>query len=144
MCRFYAHRSQKCKKILTTWLNSDDFVSYTRKRCSMRVDEIDPRCQFHQCFTSSFYACRSLKRLKTWLSFFVHSGSAAKALMAKFSLSLNVFSHYLFFLTLKFSTWWPLTQWFQAQCFIDMYENYTVPELEPILGEDAHVSLNLI
>ena len=29
---------------------------------------------------------------------------------------------------------------FQAQCFIDMYENYTVPELIPILGEeDAHV-----
>ena len=29
----------------------------------------------------------------------------------------------------------------RAQCFIDMYENYTVPELIPILGDDAHVRL---
>ena len=30
----------------------------------------------------------------------------------------------------------------RAQCFIDMYDNYTVPELIPILGDDAHVSSN--
>ena len=30
----------------------------------------------------------------------------------------------------------------RAQCFIDMYDNYTVPELIPILGDDAHVRLN--
>jgi len=38
----------------------------------------ETRCQFHQRFTCSFYACRSQKRqmtLLTWLSFFAHSGS---------------------------------------------------------------------
>ncbi len=28
------------------------------------VDEIDTLCQFHQCFTSSFYVCRPQKRKK--------------------------------------------------------------------------------
>ena len=28
----------------------------------------------------------------------------------------------------------------EAQCFIDQYEGYNVPELEDMLGEDAHVS----
>jgi len=37
-------------------------------------------------------------------------------------------------------------KWFQgflerADCFIQQYTNYTVPELEDVLGEDAHVSL---
>jgi len=39
---------------------------------------LEIRCQFHQRFTCSFYACRSKKcqiTLLTWLSFFAHSGS---------------------------------------------------------------------
>ena len=27
----------------------------------------------------------------------------------------------------------------EAQCFIDQYDGYEVPELEDVLGEDAHV-----
>jgi len=43
-----------------------------------------------------------------------------------------------------------ITQWWttetidafvtQAQCYIDQYNNYTIPELEDALGEDAHVN----
>ena len=34
---------------------------------------------------------------------------------------------------------------FQTQCFIDMNENYNVPELIPILGEEvAHVSFRFV
>ena len=27
----------------------------------------------------------------------------------------------------------------EAQCYIDQYDAYVIPELEPILGSDAHV-----
>jgi len=65
---FYLCRSQKHKKILTTWLSSYALGSYGRKAARKYVDEIDTRAQFHQRSTYSFYARRSQKRKKTLMT----------------------------------------------------------------------------
>ncbi len=79
---FYVRRSQKCKKILTTWLTLTLLGTTSVKSARKYVGEIDPRSQFHQHFMSSFCMRRSQKRKKAQkLSiFFALLGSAcAKA-----------------------------------------------------------------
>jgi len=52
----------------------------------------ETRCQFHQRFTCSFYACRSQKRqmtLLTWLSFFAHSGSTCIKAVCRMLMKLS-------------------------------------------------------
>jgi len=64
-CSFYARRSQKCQMILLTWLS---FFAHSGSTCVRAVRrtlmKLSPKCQFHQCFSSSFYAHRSWKRKK--------------------------------------------------------------------------------
>jgi len=57
---------------------------------------VNLRCQFHQHFTCSFYACRSQKRqmtLLTWLSFFAHSGSTCIKAVRRTLMKLSAADH---------------------------------------------------
>jgi len=56
----------KGTKRLTTWLSFCAFRIWVCKSCSQNADEIDPRCQFHQYFTSSFCECSAEKHKKDW------------------------------------------------------------------------------
>jgi len=52
---FYARRSQKHKKILTTWLTLTLLGTTSVKSVGKYVGEINPRCQFLQHFTCTFF-----------------------------------------------------------------------------------------
>jgi len=52
---FHTRKSQKCKKILTTWLNFYVFGSGNIKAAGKHVGEINSCSQFHQHFTYKFF-----------------------------------------------------------------------------------------
>jgi len=60
---FYARRSQKRKKILTTWLTCTLLGTPRVKYACKYVGETDTRCNFHQHFTREFFVRKIIAQL---------------------------------------------------------------------------------